>query len=380
MILKRNNRAVEQVDSPFESDPRILEFHKRLDGYATTDLVDLPNVAEEIGIGRLLVKHEAERYGLPAFKMLGASWAIYRAVCDLAGEEPEWDTFDELAAAWQPLLPLRLAAATDGNHGRAVASMARRMGFSTSIWVPAGTAAARIASIESEGATVTVVDGTYDDAVAISALEADEHTLVISDTSWEGYRDVPTWVIDGYSTIMTEIGEQLAELGVTPDAVFAQLGVGALGAAVVTYFKRDPGGPSIVGVEPSDANCVMAAVEANEIVTVPGPHVSHMVGLNCGTVSPLAFPVLRDGLDWMVGIDDEDAYAAMRTYAANGLVSGETGSSGLGALLALARGGKLEEMGLGPDSTVVVINTESATDPENYLRVVGKTPEEVAAS
>jgi diaminopropionate ammonia-lyase len=139
MILTRNNRAVEQVDSPFESDPRILEFHKRLDGYATTDLVDLPDVAEEIGIGRLLVKHEAERYGLPAFKMLGASWAIYRAVCDLAGEEPEWDTFDELAAAWQPLLPLRLAAATDGNHGRAVASMARRMGFSTSIWVPGGT-------------------------------------------------------------------------------------------------------------------------------------------------------------------------------------------------------------------------------------------------
>jgi diaminopropionate ammonia-lyase len=380
MILKRNERVLEQVDSPFESDPRILEFHKRLDGYATTDLVDLPRVASEIGIGRLLVKHEAERYGLPAFKMLGASWAIYRAVCDLAGEEPEWDTFDELAAAWAPLLPLRLAAATDGNHGRAVASMARRMGFSASIWVPVGTAEARITGIESEGATVTVVDGTYDDAVAISALEADDHTLVISDTSWEGYEDVPTWVADGYSTIMTEIGVQLAELGVEPDAVFVQLGVGALGAAVVTYFKTRPDSPTIVGVEPSDANCVMAAVEANEIVTLPGPFVSHMVGLNCGTVSPLAFPVLRDGLDWMVGIDDEDAYEAMRTYAANGLVSGETGSSGLGALLAIARGGRLADMGLGPDATVVVINTESATDPENYLRVVGRTPEEVVGS
>lgn len=380
MLLSKNQRVLAVVESPFEADPRILRFHQRLDGYATTDLVSLPDLATELGIGALFVKHEAERYGLPAFKMLGASWAVYRAVCDLAGEEPEWDTFDELATMWQPLLPLRLAAATDGNHGRAVASMARRMGFSASIWVPVGTAAARILSIEAEGAMVTVVDGSYDDAVAVAALEADEHTLVISDTSWEGYRLVPTWVIDGYSTILSEIDGQLKDINVDPDVVFVQLGVGALGAAFVTHFKASAGGPIIVGVEPDDANCVMAAIDANEIVTVPGPHRSHMVGLNCGTASPLAFPVLRDGLDAVVGIVDSDAFTAMRAYADNGLVSGETGASGLGALMALAREGRLAEVGIGPDSTVLVINTESATDPQNYLRVVGKTPEQVVAS
>ena len=149
-----------------------LTVHTRLPGYQPTPLVETPGLADALGVGRVLVKVEAHRLGLPAFKMLGASWATYRAVVDRLGSEPEWTTVDELADAVEPLRPLTLAAATDGNHGRAVAAMARLLGFDARIFVPSDMVAARIAGIEREGATVEIVDGTYDDAVARSAAAA----------------------------------------------------------------------------------------------------------------------------------------------------------------------------------------------------------------
>ena len=182
-----------------------LELHRRLPGYAVTAVVDAPGVATSLGVGRVLVKVESNRFGLPAFKMLGASWATYRAVVERLGSEPQWSTLDELRAAVEPLRPLTLAAATDGNHGRAVAAMARLLGFEARVFVPSDMVAARIAGIESEGATVEIVDGSYDDAVSRSAKEAGARCLVISDTSWEGYTEPPKHVIEGYSTIFFEI-------------------------------------------------------------------------------------------------------------------------------------------------------------------------------
>ncbi len=149
-----------------------------------------------------MLKDESSRLDLPAFKILGASWAIYRALESRIGETLErWQTIADLARRVAPLRPMTLAAATDGNHGRAVARMAALLGFESRIYVPAGTAQVRIDAIGTEGASVEVVRGTYDDAVARSAQDANEHCLVISDTSWPGYTDVPRWVIDGYSTI-----------------------------------------------------------------------------------------------------------------------------------------------------------------------------------
>jgi diaminopropionate ammonia-lyase len=337
--------------------------------------VDATAIADRLGLGRVVVKDESRRFGLPSFKVLGASWATFRALQIRTGRTLDsWTSLDELRRELAFLRPFTLAAATDGNHGRAVAHMARLLGFGARVFVPEGTAAARIRAIESEGAAVTVVEGDYDETIRRSAQEAGERCLVIDDTSWPGYEDIPRFVIEGYSTIFAEVDGQLEA---RPGAVFVPIGVGALAAAAVDFFKR--GGSTVaVGVEPERAACVLASLRAGRIVTVPGPHTSIMAGLNCGTPSPLAFPVLRDGLDYCVAIEDSFAEGAMRTLAANGIVSGETGAAALGGLEAiLARDDAdsiREAIGLDRRSTVLVLSTEGATDPDSYLRIVGRPP------
>ena len=354
--------------------PDSLAFHRRLPGYEPTPLVELgADVAAAHGVGRLLLKDERRRFDLPAFKMLGASWATYRALCERLGHEPEWTTFDDLRAAMAPLAPLGLGAATDGNHGRAVARMAKLLAMPCHIFVPAGTADARITAIESEGATVTVVDGTYDEAVATSAELPAETWQIISDTSWPGYDTVPRWVVDGYATIMHELDDQLpAHLGAAPpDAVVVPLGVGALGAAVCAHFDRLPGqAPYLLGVEPDSAACVAAALEAGEIVEVPGPHDSIMAGLNCGQASPIAFPVIRDRLDAIVTISDDRCAEAMRTQADEGIDAGECGAAALAAVAEVVP----MRTPLDAQSTVVLLATEGVTDPANFEKIVGRPP------
>lgn len=352
----------------------VLEFHKRLPGYAQTPLRSVPELADRIGIGTVLIKDESERLGLPAFKMLGASWASYRSILAHTGIDPEaWSTLEELVALIDPHLPLTLATATDGNHGRAVARIAGMLGLSARIWVPSGTADARITAIESEGATVTVVDGTYDDAVSTASLVADGSTLVVSDTSWPGYETVPQWVIDGYTTMLSEIDEQTASQGLPdPTTIVAPMGVGALGAAIVRHYAGCDPRPVIVGAEPTNAACVMAAFEADEVVTIPGPHDTIMVGMSCGTASSVALPTIRAGLRATVSFDDEWAEEAMRILAHEGIVAGETGAATFATLLALVdrRPDLRETLNLTADDVALVIVTEGATDPANYQTIV----------
>ena len=352
-----------------------LEFHRRLPGYAPTPLRSARAIARRLGVRQVLVKDEAERLGLPSFKVLGASWAIYRAVGERFGPLGEWRDVGELAAALRGHGPVTLAAATDGNHGRSVAYVARLLGWQSVIFVPAGTAQARIDAIAGEAARVEVVDGTYDEAVERSAKEADDRTLVISDTAWEGYDVVPRWVVEGYSTLFAEVDDALAQQSLAPVThVAVQMGVGALAAAAVRHF-RSPGasGAGLVGVEPARAACVIASVAAGRPVDVPGPHDSIMAGLNCGRPSPVAWPYLHEGLDALVAVGDERAQEAMRLLAAEGVVSGESGAAGLAGLLAVrddhpATAGAL---GLDADASVLLLNTEGATDPEAYQRIVG---------
>jgi diaminopropionate ammonia-lyase len=357
---------------------RPLEFHQRLPGYRPTPLRQIPGLADRLGVGRVLVKDESERLGLPAFKMLGASWASYRAVVAHTGIDPEgWETVDQLAESLRPHLPLELVTATDGNHGRAVARMARLLGLTARIWVPAGTAPARIEAIEGEGAPVTVVQGSYDEAVRAAAAEANERTLVVSDTSWKGYETVPRWVIEGYSTIFWEFEAQRAAAGwPPPDLVPVPLGVGALGAAVVSHFAGYEPLPVLLGVEPVAASCVEAALRAGQVVTIPGPHETIMAGLSCGTASPLAYPALAAGLDWTVSISDDWAMEAMRLLADEGVVAGETGAAALAGVLALLarHPERRTQLNLGPDHTLLLLVTEGATDPLNYQRLVGRPP------
>ncbi len=362
-----------------------LDFHRRLPGYAPTPLLDRPALAKTLGVGRVLVKDEASRLGLPAFKMLGASWASYLAVVERLGRDPgPWSTTEELAGRLASLGPMALAAATDGNHGRAVARMAALFGFEARIFVPAGTARARIDAIVAEGATCTVVDGTYDDAVARAAEQASDRCLVVSDTSWPGYEQVPRWVIEGYGTIFWEVEEQLAARGEPPpDLVVVQMGVGALAGAVVRHWRR-PGAPDrthLLGVEPTRAACVLASAEANRIVTLPGPHDSIMAGLNCGTPSLVAWPLVSRGIDVFCAIDDERARWSMRELARVGIVAGETGAAGLGGLAEVvsnpAAAAARVALGLGPATRVLLLCTEGATDPAAYQEIVGAAPDTV---
>lgn len=379
-LLRNPGRAA--LTTGFESGQAPLAFHKKLPGYAPTPLVEAPSIATALGVHRVLVKVESNRFGLPAFKMLGASWATYRSLVarlgpDLGYREPEWTTLDDLRAAFAPLGGLTLVAATDGNHGRAVARMAKLLGYRSRIYVPDDMVPARIEAIEGEGAQVTIVHGSYDDAVALSALSAADDCLVISDTSWDGYVDPPTWVIEGYTTIFAEVEDALDRAdGCTIDVVFLPSGVGALAASGVAHYRDAGFNTVLVSVEPADADCVLESCKAAAMVEVPGPHRSCMVGLNCGNASPIAWPVLQAGLDWCVAIDDHRAEDAMRRLAAEGIVAGETGSAALaGAFGVIALGGA-KSVGLTPDADVLVIVTEGATDPVNYERIVGRDPTE----
>jgi diaminopropionate ammonia-lyase len=301
-------------------------FHATLPGYAPTPLVEAPAAARALGVERVLVKDESSRLGLPSFKVLGASWAIHRAV----SEHPE---------------AVRLVCATDGNHGRAVARMAKLLGLEATVFVPAAMVAARREAIAGEGARVEVVDGTYDEAVERAAAVAGGDTLVIQDTAWPGYETVPGWVIDGYATIG-------AEIDAAPDLVAVQIGVGSFAAAMVRRFAP----ARIVGVEPVAAACAQASIEAGRLVEVPGPHDSAMAGLNCGRVSPLAWPVLSSCVEAFAAISDDRARAAVDLLARDGITAGESGAAGLAGLLAFR-----DELAL--RGTVLVINTERGLTP-----------------
>jgi diaminopropionate ammonia-lyase len=353
-----------------------IAFHRRLPGYSPTPLVRAGTTAKRLGVGSLWVKDESHRIGLPSFKILGASWAIYRAIQEHIGDLGEWRDVQDLKVRLRNHRPLALAAATDGNHGRAVARMASMLGLEARIFVPAGTSTARIEAIESEGASCIVVEGSYDDAVERSAQEASESCLVISDTSWPGYEQVPRWVIEGYATIFAEVDEQLE--GEAPDVVVIQVGVGALGAAAVQHFRASDNPPCLVAVEPESAACLLASVEAGRLVTVPGPHHSIMAGLNCGTPSLIAWPFTSRGFDCYVAIGDSAAAEGMRLLAGEGMIAGETGAAGLGALIELlaasSTGEEVSRLGLDHEARVLLLSTEGATDPVSYERIVGRPP------
>ena len=355
-----------------------MRFHRRLPGYEETPLVDAPKLASALGLGKVFVKDESSRLGLPAFKVLGASWAVYRALEERIGEDfGDWQEISELRERLEPLRPLSLVAATDGNHGRAVARVARLLELGARIFVPDDMVPARREAIADEGAEVIVVDGTYDEAVGLSAGAAGESALLVSDMSWPGYERIPRWVIEGYSTMLWEIDDELEKRNEEgPDLVVVQVGVGAFAAAVARHF-RSPGAstrPKLMSVEPANADCLLESAAAGRVVSVPGPHDSIMSGLNCGRPSLVAWPTVSRGIDLLVAVDDAPAREGMHLAAQSGIVSGETGAAGLGGLLELLRaseeGAARKVLGVGEETRVLFFNCEGATDPDAYRRIM----------
>jgi diaminopropionate ammonia-lyase len=357
------------TEAPPPADPRPARFHRTIPGYRVSPLAGAPAAAEQLGLERLAVKMEVERFGLPSFKILGASWAVCRALSRRAGRDEPAATFDELRDVAAGQSDATLVAATDGNHGRAVARTARLLGLGARILVPEHTVAARIAAIAGEGAEVEVVRGSYDDAVARSAATADDEHLVISDTSWPGYEDVPGWVSDGYTTIFAELAEQQPE---GAPLVVVQIGVGALASAAVRALAAP--GRVLVGVEPDGAACALEAVRCGAPVLVPGPHRSIMAGLACGLASQLALPDIARGMAAFCAIDDRAAETAVRLLLRDGLACGETGASGVAGLVALREAWGDEawpRLGLAARPAALAICTEAPTDPESFARITG---------
>lgn len=326
----------------------VAAFHRTLPGYAPTPLVELPPLAAELGVERVFVKDESSRFGLPAFKILGASWGIYQALCD------KHRLPDVPLSRLRDLGPVRLITATDGNHGRAVAAMARLLDLTADVYVPHGVHPAAMAAIKAEGAGLTEVPGPYDEAVRVAADAAasDPAALLVQDTAWPGYERVPQRIVEGYSTLFTEVDEQLAALSAAPVGLVAvPVGVGSLAQAAVTHYRSGSARPSVLSVEPDVAACVLASLHKDEPVTVETGSTT-MAGLNCATPSTLAWPVLRSGLDAAVAVTDPDTAQAARDLAALGVSAGPCGAASLaGARTALTHHLTLP-------STVVLLNTE----------------------
>lgn len=380
LLLNPGYRTDFTTDAPSRMP---IEMHRRLPGYAPTPIRELPSLAARLGVGQILIKDESARLGLPAYKILGAAWATYRALTHRLGREPgSWTDLRELRALMLPLLPLTLVTATDGNHGRGVARVARWLGLGAQVYLPKGSALARVEAIRSEGARVVEVPGTYDDAVALAAESSGGRTLLIQDHGWPGYEEIPNWVAEGYETICMEIDTELSRQGSPPpDLVLVQIGVGTLASTVIRHYRRaglEPR-PVLVGVEPTGAACALLSVAAGHPITIPvGADASIMAGLNCGTPSTAAWPLLRAGMDAFVAVEDEQAREAMRLLASQGLVSGESGAAGLAGLLELQEGREgpraRDALRITKKSRVVLFSTEGATDPLAWERIVGRPP------
>lgn len=322
--------------------PQVREFHRGLPQYEVTPLVALPELAGELGLGAVLVKDESSRLGLPAFKMLGASWAIHRALAHRPDSAPE---------PW-------LITATDGNHGRAVARMARLLGLSARVVVPQGVSDRAISLIREEGATVEVLDAAYDDTVryAASLAQADPEALLVQDTSWPGYEEVPQWIVDGYATLFEEAAEQSTGLGLDIDLLVVPAGVGSLAHAAVR-FARSRAHCRVVTVEPTVAACIAASLAAGALTTVDTGQTA-MAGLNCGTPAYLAWPDLYGDLAGAAVVEEEAVTRAMARLSAAGIDSGPCGAASLAALDILAADPARTDLGLGDRSTVLLLNTE----------------------
>ena len=342
----------------------VLGFHELLPQSAPTSLLDLPEIADELWVRRIFVKDESARLGLPAFKALGVSYAIYRVISARAGQPITPPTIAALRAFLVSSTPLELVTATDGNHGHALARMARLLGLPAHVFIPDVVDESAVRAIEQEGASV--VDTDYDAAVWRAADAAAENPFaeLVQDTAWPGYEQIPQLIVDGYSTLFAEIDIQMAIAGETgPSALIVPIGVGSLAQAAVTHYRsvtRRTGPTALIGVEPHAAACVQHSLSRAQILTVATGS-TIMAGLNCGTPSTLAWPYLRDGLDAAITVTDEQSRVAVTDLGRAGVSSGPCGAAALAAARTIFLGearAVTTDLGLDSSSTLILLSTE----------------------
>lgn len=365
---------------------KVRKFHEQLPDYQATPLVSLSSLADSFGLAGIIVKDESQRMGLKAFKVLGGSYAVYTYIKSKLKMEEELEFHrinrDDIVDKCGDIV---FATATDGNHGKGVAYIANKLGFRAEIYVPIATVPARIKAVEEAGGHVKVVNGNYDAAVKQMAEDAAKNNwAIISDTSWEDFRQIPQWVMEGYFTIFDETTKQFKAMGRgNPSHIFIQGGVGTLPASVVVFFRHIYKDTVIIVVEPEEAGCLYYSAEKadGEIHSVEGDLNTMMAGLACGKPNPLAWQILKDGSDFFLICSDEIAAEGMRTYyypenTDQRITSGESGAVTLGVLKAIMKNPAYQniktEIGLDETSNVLLFNTEGDTDPENFQKIIRK--------
>ena len=371
-----------------ENVTKANEFHKSFPQYSVTPLQKLSALASYLGVKGIYCKDESYRFGLNAFKVLGGSYAMGRYIAKELGRDISQLPYNVLSSdkLREEFGQATFFTATDGNHGRGVAWAAKRLGQKAVVRMPKGTTKTRFDNIAKEGAEVTIEEVNYDDCVRMAAAEAakTEHGIIVQDTAWAGYEEIPAWIMQGYGTLVLEADKQLKENGVDrPTHVFVQAGVGSLAGAVVGYFahkyKENP--PVMVVCEASAADCLYrSAVQADgNLVNVTGDLQTIMAGLACGEGNTIGWDILKNHVTVFASCPDWMSAKATRIYA-NPLyndphiISGESGSVPLGlAYTALhdedAKDLK-EALKLDENSNILVISTEGDTDPVRYREIV----------
>ena len=363
-------------------------FHESFPQYTTTPLTRLDRMAAYLGLKEVYVKDESYRFGLNAFKVLGGSFAMARFIAKETGRD-----VSELPYAVLTSDKLReefgqatFFTATDGNHGRGVAWAANKLGQKAVVHMPKGSSKPRYDNIAKEGAAVTIEEVNYDDCVRMAAAEAaqTEHGVIVQDTAWEGYEEIPSWIMQGYGTMASEAAEQLRQLGVNrPSHVFVQAGVGSLAGAVVGYFTNlfpnDP--PKFIVMEAQAAACLYRGALAGDGAPriVDGDLQTIMAGLACGEPNTISWDILRNHATAFVSCPDWVSARGMRMLGVpvKGdpvVISGESGAVGMGLIAAIMETDEYKELreaiGLDRFSQVLMFSTEGNTDPMKFRKVL----------
>lgn len=373
----------------------IYNFHKSIPGYEKTPLRDLKNLAKELGLKKFFVKDESYRFGLNAFKVLGGSYTCGKYIAKKAGLDPDKMTFDQITAdeISKKIGDITFTTATDGNHGRGIAWASNKLGQKSKVFMPEGTVAERLENIKKEGADADIYDMNYDDCVREAAKYAKSHNgVLVQDTSWDGYEEIPKWIMQGYITFAYESYLDMKEKKTLPTHIFLQAGVGSMAAAIIGFFMNvmEDNPPKIILVEPNKVDPFYRTVSANDgkIHNVGGELDSIMAGLCCGEPATVAWDIISKYVKYFISVDDSFTASGMRILANpigddEKIVSGESGAVTSGVLTKIMAEEKLKEykdqIGLDENSVVYCVSTEGDTDKEGYKDVVwdGKYPFEI---
>ncbi|EME42267.1 hypothetical protein DOTSEDRAFT_154934 [Dothistroma septosporum NZE10] len=360
-VFINSSEATSSWSHPAVVDAAVEAFHQELPDYNVTPLHSLPTVAAELGIGQLFLKDESNRFGLPAFKILGASWAIFKSVCRELNL-PLTSSMEEVRRAITSMKDLQVVTCTEGNWGRACARMGKLLDLPIVIYVPGFMTEYTQRLIESEGAQVVrLPNGSYDDSIQKARTVSEETgALLVMDISWDGYQEVPHWVTQGYSTMLAETDRQIqtAQGGQSPSqnsVYITSVGVGSWAHSVVAHYKAASSSAFITTVEPEVAASLKESLHCKEITPVATGD-TIMAGMNCGTTSKIAWPTLREGVGAAVAVNDVEAHQSVLELKAQGVKPGPCGAATLAALRKY-----LKEAGDSRDwskSTVVLFSTE----------------------